>query len=276
MPDVRTTSETTAAGGALPPPDGSPATQLPASRKSLLLMALLALAGLTVGIVMTVFWLGVQGERDEAQTDRDLAVGERDAARGARIATEAELAEVRTDLTDTRAELDATTAELDATMAALAAAEAGATTDGEETADVAALRAEVADLEAAAARLADDNERLQSELDEALDGDSDDGASPVDEDSAVDETTPSGAFDPSTAPNLSRWVGELLTSRNGSSRLSETQAICFGSAVIDDIGLDALGAGQNNAASGAERQVVIDAMVDAGVTCGIDQSLIFN
>lgn len=77
-------------------------------------------------------------------------------------------------------------------------------------------------------------------------------------------------------PEFDRWIGELLSSRSGGSRLGADAASCFGAAVIDQIGLDALGAGQNNAASGQSRQVVIDAMVSAADTCGIDQALIFS
>ncbi|BAN01883.1 hypothetical protein YM304_15690 [Ilumatobacter coccineus YM16-304] len=237
---------------AFPPPD--PSAEAAARRRTTGLLTLLALAGLAVGVIMTILWLGTKGDVDEAATERDLAVAERDAAVES-------LDAVQTDLAGTSDTLATTEDELQETLDALRAAEgrideAPSATDAE----IARLEAQLSELEAAATSAASENLRLKEELD-AL---------------AVDPAPATPAeFDAAATPGFARWVGELLSSSSGSSRLGQEASTCFGTEIIGLIGVDAIGAGQNNASSGADRQIVIDAMITAAGTCGIDQSLIF-
>lgn len=237
---------------ALPPPP--PSADKPASSRAVGLLALLALTGLAVGIIMTILWLGAQGNVDDANTERDLALAERDTATSSLTATQTELEGTTNALTSAEQDLET----------ALAAVDETESTDDapvvDNSADIAALEAQVAELEAAALAAAEENARLTGELEAAT-------AAPA-------EAAPA-EFDPATAPGFARWVGELLSSSSGSSRLGQDASTCFGSEVINLIGLDAVGVGQNNSSSGADRQVVIDAMITAADTCGIDRGLIF-
>lgn len=249
---------------AFPPPDPAGSAAGRASK----LLVLVGLAGLLIGIVMTILWLGARSDADAALVERDAVLVERDAATNARIAAETELTAATSSLATAEEELAAARAELAAAQESAASAE-----------ELDALTSQIADLEAEVATLSDENVRLQAELDAAIAA----AESPVDE-TPVDETPVDGGdaplvsaaeFDATTTPEFARYIGELLSSSRGSSQLGEAASICFGTEVINAIGVDAIGNGQNNAASGAERQIVIDAMVAAAGTCGIDQSLIF-
>lgn len=243
---------------AFPPPD--PTADNAANSRTVGLLTLLALTGLAIGAIMTILWFGTRGDVDDAVAERDLAISERDTA------TES--------LTTAQTELQATTDALGATeqdlAEALAALEAAGSADPAEpvvpadvdpSGDLAALEAQIAELQTTATAAAAENARLTEELEAAG------AAEPA-------PATPA-EFDVDSTPDFARWVGELLSSSRGSSRLGQNASTCFGAAVIDLIGVDAIGNGQNNSASGSERQVVIDAMVTAAGTCDIDTGLIF-
>lgn len=237
---------------AFPPPD--PTAESAARRRTTGLLTLLALTGLAVGVIMTILWLGSKGEVDDAATERDLAVAERDTAIDS-------LTAAQTELDGTADTLASTEEELQSTRAALAAAE-GRVDEAPAAADaeIARLEAQLSELEAAATAAAGENLRLKEELEAAT---------------ADDTPVAAAEFDAATTPGFARWVGELLSSSSGSSRLGQDASTCFGTEIIGLIGVDAIGVGQNNASSGADRQVVIDAMITAASTCGIDQGLIF-
>lgn len=240
-------------GASFPPPPPAPApTPTPeADGRISKMLILIALVSLGIALITTVLWLGARGDSDaiDAGTDTGTTV-------------------------PAAAEPDA---------------EAAAQLD-EAEARIAALEAEVATLEAAD----DDAELRQAEadlaqaqldLDEATTALAEATASNAELDAALVaaneritelENEAAESVDQADTPEFDRWIGELLSSRSGSSRLGADDAACFGRSVIDQIGLDALGAGQNNVATGASRQVVIDAMVSAAAACGIDQALIFS
>lgn len=239
---------------AFPPP--APSTDKPANSRTVGLLTLLALTGLAIGIIMTILWLGAQGNVDDANTERDLALTERDTATDS-------LTAAQTELEGTTNELASTEQDLQAALAALEEADTRESPAVDDGAEITALEAQIGELEAAAATAAEENARLTEELEAAA-------AEPVD--AAPVEPT---EFDASAAPGFARWVGELLSSSSGSSRLGQEASTCFGTEVIKLIGVDAVGVGQNNASSGADRQVVIDAMIAAAGNCGIDRGLIF-
>jgi hypothetical protein len=241
------------------------------------LLALLALAGLAVGIIMTILWLGSTSDLDDATAERDLAITERD------VATES-LTATQTELEATSSALASVEAELQTALSALEAPDAGAPGEtADSTAEIAALEAEIAALEAESAELdalataaVEENARLTQLLEVAtaetvVDDPAETTADEADEAAPADPV----GFDAAAAPGFARWVGELLSSSSGSSRLDEAASICLGTQVIELIGVEAIGVGQNNAASGAQRQAVIDAMIVAADNCGIDRGLIF-
>lgn len=254
LPQVDTTGAAPPApapSAAFPPPP--PSTDKPATSRSVGLLALLAATGLAIGIIMTILWLGAQGNVDDANTERDLALTERDTATNS-------LTTAQTELEGTSNELASTEQDLEAALAALEAAETTESPAVDNSAEINALEAQITELEAATTSAVEENTRLTQELEAA---------------SAEPAPAEPAEFDPASAPGFARWVGELLSSSSGSSRLGQAASTCFGTEVIKLIGVDAIGVGQNNVASGADRQIVIDAMVAAAGTCGLDRGLIF-
>lgn len=220
---------------------------------------------------MTLLWLGARGGEDG-----DGAPGPTTTA-----PDPDELARAQAELADARARMAA----LDERLAAAEAAN-GSTTDP-ETADLrAALDQANADLVAADELVAvlEDQVRTLEAVVGGLDDVDDDGAADASGEASDDASASPAGDVPVDAPvdvaaegdGIARWVGELLSSAGGGSRLGGAQATCFGRTVIYLIGADAIGAGQHNAASGEDRQVVISAMVEAAAACGIDQSLVFG
>ena len=219
---------------------------------------LVALVAVAIAVLMTLLWLGARddgssepapdAERRIAELETQVARAQDDLA-----GADADVAEARSDLTRAQEDLAATEARLAATEARLAAL---------ETADEESARVQ-AELEAAEASILElEQERVAAE--QAL------------ADAALEAERDPADFDARDAPEFARWVGELLSSRTGSSRLGQDAAVCFGAEVIGLIGIDAVGAGQHNAASGAARQTVIDAMNQAASICRIDPGLIFG
>ncbi len=258
----------------MPPPTGPPRQPTPATG----LLTLFAASGLAIGLVMTILWLASQDERDEALAARDAAQDERELATTASINAAAELATVRGELADAEDEVARLTDELAAGGAAEDSSTGDGTTEDSTTGDAASDDGEAdesarEDLEASRAR-AEELQRRVTELEQRLEDEVEARAAAeveLAEAAAADEPGPADV----DAAEFHRWIGELLTSTSGGSRLDQAQSTCFGAAVVDEIGLDALGAGQHNGASGSDNQVVIDAMVAAAAACGIDQSLVF-
>ena len=250
---------------AFPPPSPEELSEREAGSPNRLL-AILAGVGLGLAAVMTVLWLGERG--DDAASESTAAADERVAA------LEDDLAVSEAARSASAAQASELLAQLDEANAALADAQADV---DQLTAENESLRA---DLATAAARIAE----LEAELEAALAAEPAPVDAPAADDAAAETAEPGGsdavdtvtAFDPAQTPEFARWVGELLSSRTGSSRLGAESAACFGGGVISLIGLDALGAGQHNAATGEARQVVIDAMVASAAQCGIDPGLVFG
>ena len=82
-------------------------------------------------------------------------------------------------------------------------------------------------------------------------------------------------FDINAAPEFAQYIGEQLSSTTGPTVLGEGQTTCLGTAVVNDIGLDALGKGLQSRASASQSTVVVEAIGRAATTCGIDPSAIF-
>jgi hypothetical protein len=253
----------------LPPPDSEEGRSNSPSRQTFLLAVLLGVAGIAVGAIMTLLWMSVQTERDDAIADRDQAVAARDAAAEANNTTQNELIAANDALTTAEGEIARLEVRIEDLEAELAATPESSSVEG-----VAELEAEVATLTEEVERLTAENAALMATIEEAE-------IIPAPEtesepESAPAATTTGAEFDASTTPEFARYMGEVLSSRNGSSRLSATQSTCFGTEVINDIGLDALGAGLHNARTSEANNNVVGAMQRAAQTCGIDQTLIFN
>lgn len=218
------------------------------------LLAVVGAIALIAAVVMGFLWLSTLGSRDDAESERDDAQAaatveaERSAeALDALAATEVELDAARTENEQLAAELAAAQADADAGAAATARADEAEATlvvvnmqNDELAAEVAALTSSLADAEARAS-----------------------------------DSAPVPAFDINAAPEFARYIGEQLSSTSGPTVLGEGQTTCLGTAVVTDIGLNALGAGLNAGASSGETTVVFDAVGRAAITCGIDPSAIF-
>jgi|GEM_PF-1104875 len=237
-----------------PFPAPSPLDQADRPRRPVAALAITA-AMATAAVVMGWLYFGAHARADDAETATREAIADRTAEADARVAADAEVTRLRDESTAARAGLDQ--AQNDASVSAT---------------EVIALAAQVGALEADVTRLEAENADLLDDLAAAE-------ASAAEASSSADDGAPSAAdatFDSTTLPEFTRYIGETLSSRNGSSRLAQAQSECFGAAIIDQIGLDALGAGLNLAATSQQNDVVVDAMQSAASTCGIDPGLIFG
>ena len=229
-------------------------------------------------------WQRASNDADAASRDAAAARVERNDAAEALLNNDVELAAMRDELAAARAstndtdELNDRIAELEADIEQLEAENA----DLQAFIDTAAA-AEVEDAvdEAEPAAEPATAEEPTAEADVAVDSEPvvEDAAEPVDETPAVEAEEPTddaAPFDITSGPQFERYIGEVLSSRTGSSQLGAEQSQCFGGAIIDDIGLDALGAGLNNAATTAANNAVVAAMQRAIVTCNLDPALVFG
>ncbi len=236
------------------------------------ILAVIGAVALLAAVVLALLWISAARSRDDAAAARDAA--------RASAALEADRADVAEDeLATAQADLEALRAaneQLAADLATAQAATAATATAAEEQ----AAEAE-ADLDALGVQnqeLADEIDALQQSLADATAAGttpddaatSDAGAPPADEPTQADV-----AFDIAGAPEFARYIGETLSSRTGSSRLGQAESTCFGTAIVDDIGLDALGKGLHLAASSTDNDVVVGAMQRAATSCNIDLGLIF-
>lgn len=242
----------------LPPPDAT-FVDSDLQRQRLRTLAILAAIGITAAIVMALLWMSARSSRDDITAERDAAIAERDANIDSRQDVSAALISTQSDLNDATTANADLEADLEAARTEIAALEADASAEPVvDTERVDALEQEVADLEVRNQALADEIAELQAELDAQTEG----------------PTEPT-AFDATSTPEFARWVGETLSSRSGSSRLAQSQSECFGAAIVNSIGLDALGQGLNLAASSAANNVVVGAMQNAADFCNIPRNLIF-
>ncbi len=221
----------------MPPPLKPPVTG--ATRRTLITIAIIAsLIAVAAGVVA---W--------QMRSARDAATTERDAAQAA-ASLERERASTADDaFNEAAAELDAARADNDALTEQLA-------TLDEAQAAVAAAEADNAELVAQNEELSASVKELSAQLEVASAG------------------VPASA-DIDDMPDLARYIGESLSSRSGTSRLSQSQSTCFGTAIVSDIGLDALGRGLSLGATTDDNNLVVGAMQSAASACNIDQALIF-
>jgi multidrug efflux pump subunit AcrA (membrane-fusion protein) len=212
---------------------------------------------------MGLLWMSANSATGDAEAARDIAIADAEASANGQANLEAELATAQADLDAAQTSTDALAAERESAVSEL---EAGAD-------DLAQLRTQAGDLSVENVQLADEIAALRQELDSAQ--------TEVGEVSIDPTTTPApispdvASFDITANPDFARYIGETLSSRRGSSRLGQTQSECFGTALVNDIGLDGLGKGLTLAASAAENNVVVGAMQRGAGTCNIDLSLIF-
>lgn len=245
---------------AFPPPD--PNEQFAGGRTNKLLV-LLAVVSLAAAVVMTLLWSGARNQSDGAVAD---PVSETSQGAGA-VPVDPRVVELEAQLAAADEAVRTADAEVAQLRTDLATAEAAREEVASGTDELAAIQAENDTLSSALADTEAQVTGLEAEI--------------ADVQAALDAATAAAAegadrLDPAQTPEFARWVGELLSSRTGSSRLGQQASTCFGAEVIALIGVDAVGAGQHNAASGAARQVVIDAMNAAAATCGIDPGLIYG
>lgn len=226
------------------------------------MLGAIALLALGAAIVFALLWFSSTADRDDALAERESAVAEAAAASDAAVVAEDELVRAQIENETAASEIARLEAELEAATSLTEDVDAAAADAAAEAeARAAELAAELERTSAAEDELEARIEELEAEL-ETVAGDTIDGPAPQ--------------FDPSTVPEFTRYIGETLSSRTGSSRLAQAQSECFGAAIIDAIGLDALGNGLNLEASNADRGVVITAMEDAAAFCRIDPALVFG
>jgi hypothetical protein len=242
------------------PPPALPDSPEPAGQSRLRILAAVAAIGLAAAVAFGLMWMQATGSRDDANAARDAAIAERNAnVENGRVAADA-LIDTQSDLSAAQADNQRLQGDLDSALEEIQTADSApvATTTPIDTARVDELETEVDELSTTNDALADQLTTLQAELDAA----------------AATPETPA-EFDIAAAPEFARYVGEVLSSRSGSSRLAAAQSTCFGTEIINSIGLDALGNGLHNAASSSDNNAVIGAMQGAASTCGIDPGLIF-
>jgi hypothetical protein len=230
--------------GPVEPGDGGPVTGGRRDRSST--FAIVAIAALAVAAVIAVMWLLARAERDDAVAERDDARAGEAAARADARSMNDELQVANDGRTVAEAEVERLTGRVEDLTA-------GAESDA---ARIAELEDEVAALTAEVERLTDENQSLADRPED-----------PPETDASLDATAP---------PEFARYLGEVLSSRSGSSRLSAVQSTCFGTAVVEAIGLDAVGAGLHNARTSAANDALVAAMQQAVSTCGLDPALVFG
>lgn len=231
-------------------------------------LAVVGAIALLAAVVMGLLWVSALNSRDDA-------AAERDAAQTAATAESDRTADALDSLATTKVDLDTARTENEQLAAELAAAEADA-------AAAAAATARADEAEDTLAVVNVENEELAAQIVtlEASLADSQAAAEAAAETAADAPTAPAApaapaVFDINAAPDFARYIGEELSSSNGPSVLGQGQTTCLGTAVVNDIGLDALGSGLQSGASSSKNAVVVEAIERAAVSCGIDPSAIF-
>ncbi len=237
------------------PPDyvdhGSALSRLPRLPFELLMVLLIVMIFMGVGLVL------MRSSMTDATEARDAASAERDAVAAQLEIANVELAAANTLAAELQSQLDGATDSTDVTS----------TVDADRVTD---LEAELAASEATVAQLTDDATKLQAEVD-ALDAQL-----------AAAATAPAATVDVaapvSTSPTFgdptARYIGEMLADADG-LRITAAEATCLGRGVIGQIGLDQVATGMSSARTAATNDVVIQAIIGAAATCGIDPGRIF-
>jgi hypothetical protein len=251
-PPHSATSVAPPAGAPLPPPPPPSLDKDQAGRRRTL--AIIAGLALLAAVIMGLLWTS-------ARSDRDDAIAERDAAQAATVAGSDQSEQALTDL-------DAATATNERLAAETEAAEAAT---AEAIASTEAANAATAELEVRNAELTAELATLQSSLTDAETA----AAAAAAEAEAAPAAPDANSFDIAAAVNFARFIGERLASIEGATVLGQGQHTCLGTAVLNDIGLDAIGAGLENGASSSASSVVVDAIERGAISCGIDPSAIF-
>ncbi len=132
----------------------------------------------------------------------------------------------------------------------------------DNSAELDELRSTLEDLETENAGLAADNDALRTEL----------AAVPAPN---VDEPAPTPTPTPESTPSFDRLLGEEMSAPGG-SRLNALENECLGHFVIEDIGLEAIGAGLHTARTSSANDAVIASMLRGAEACAIDPSRIFR
>ncbi len=251
----------TIVGTPLPPPPPAPDDQGPDRRR---LLAVISAVALLAAVVMGLLWMSAASARDDAAVERDDAraatVAESDRAEEA----VAELAEARTDL-----DVAATTNEQLATESA-----AAETAAAEAAARAEAAEAATAELQAQNVELTTEVAALESSLTDAETAAAE-AATSAAETAPAAEAPATAAFDIAAAVEFARFLGESLASVEGPTVLGQGQHTCLGTAVVNDIGLDAIGAGLQTDASNGASSALDEAIERGAISCGIDPSAIF-
>jgi hypothetical protein len=258
MSDLSTTSPPRSAtsvappvGAPLPPPPPPSLDEDQVGRRRTL--AIIGGLALLAAVIMGLLWTS-------ARSDRDEAIAERDAAQAATVAGSDQSEQALTDL-------DAATATNERLAAETEAAEAATT---EAIASAEAANAATAELEVRNAELTAELATLQSLLTDA-----ETAAAAAEAAPAAPAAPEANSFDIAAAVDFARFIGERLASIEGATVLGQGQHICLGTAVVNDIGLNAIGAGLENGASSSASSVVVDAIERGAISCGIDPSAIF-
>jgi hypothetical protein len=244
------------AGAPLPPPPPPSLDEDQAGRRRTL--AIIGGLALLAAVIMGLLWTS-------ARSDRDDAIAERDAAQAATVAGSDQSEQALTDL-------DAATATNERLAAETEAAEAATT---EAIASAEAANAATAELEVRNAELTAELATLQSSLTDAETAAAEAAAAEAAAAEAAPEASEANSFDIAVAVDFARFIGEQLASIEGDTVLGQGQHTCLGTAVVNDIGLDAIGAGLENGASSSASSVVVDAIERGAISCGIDPSAIF-
>jgi len=213
------------------------------------ILGIIAALAFVLAVGMGLLWMSANSATGDAEAARDIAIADAEASATGQANLEAELATARSDLGAAQASTDALTAQRDG-----AAAELKASAD-----DLVELRTQASELTVDNEQLADEIGALGQELESVQ----------------AEMGADAASFDTDANPHFARYIGETLTSRNGSSRLEKAQSECFSAALVNDIGLDSLGKGLMLNAFTADNNIVIGAMQRAASTCSISLDLIF-
>jgi hypothetical protein len=225
---------------AFPPPNPSDDSD----GRQLTILGVVAVLALVLAVGMGLLWMSANSATGDAETARDIAIADAEASANGQANLKAELATARAEL------------------------EASAD-------DLGQVRTQAGDLTVENVQLADEIATLRQQLESTQTELGEVSIDPTPTPAPAPTSPDVASFDITANPDFARYIGEALSSRRGSSRLRQAQSECFGTALVNDIGLNGLGKGLTLAASAAENNVVVGAMQRAADTCNIDLSLIF-
>jgi hypothetical protein len=201
-------------------------------------------------ILLLVVFLNGRSSLSDARQDRDAAIADVDALTERATSAEQRLDELAADNVTLADQVTALK------EAARTTAEASNADDDSTLQDQLTERDDtITELESTNADLIEANESLTARVDEI-------------------ESSDVEAAGPTSGPAFELFLGELLASENG-VRIEPLQSVCLSRFVIDDIGLDAIGAGLSTEKSTVTNDLLIQSMVRGAESCAIDPALIF-